>query len=200
MRINISGQDEFERYQKNLKVFAKQIAMLKNRLALQGEANIRNAFLKRFYSGGPAQKNPLAGETIKIRSELVHDGVNFISDTKYSEYLEKGVHRHVMDYLLKAKRPIPIDIGNKVIYRRKTQKTNYLKTRKAIKKHFPFVVEKKIIYRRCTRSSLARGKWVHKGFKKDRHVNDGMGFMESGIAKTLRDGNREIENLKKLIG
>jgi hypothetical protein len=191
MRINVSGQAEFERYQKNLKAFAKQIAMLKNRLALQGEVNIRNAFLKRYYNQ--------TGETIKIRSENIHDGVNFISDTKYSEYLENGVKRHVMKYLLKAKRPIPIDIGNKVIYKRKTQKSSYLKTRKAIKKHFPFKVEKKIIFRRCTNASIARGKWVHKGFKKDRHVNDGMGFMESGIAKTLRDGNREIENLKKLI-
>ena len=74
-----------------------------------------------------------------------------------------------MRYLLKAKKPIPIKDG------------------------------KELIFRVCTPQSIARGNWVHKGIKKDRHVNDGMGFMEAGIDKTVRVASTEIEALKKKI-
>lgn len=161
MPVRALGGDEFNRWRKNLQKFAKQIEMLQRRLALQGEVNIRNAFFKRF--------NSVTGETVKIRSELIPDGVAFYSDTVYSQYLEEGVKRHVMRYLLKAKRPIPFKNG------------------------------KKITFRRVTLKAIAAGKWVHKGIEKDQHVHDGMGFMEAGIDKTLRDANREIENLKKQI-
>jgi hypothetical protein len=190
----MSLSKEFEKYSKNLKIFSSQIRMLKHRLALQGEKNIRNAFFRRGFQSR-------TGETVKIRHKLIHDGVLFISDTEYSQYLENGVKRHVMKYLLKAKRPIPIDIGNKVIYRKanRPKGQRYIRRKGTPIKPMPIKVEKKIIFRRCTRKSIAQGHWVHKGIKKDRHVNNKLGFMEDGIKKTLTDANREIENLKKQI-
>ena len=185
---------ELEKYYQNLKLFTKQITMLKHRLALQGERNIRNAFFRRGFKS-------ITGETVKIRHELVHDGVMFISDTAYSQYLENGVKRHVMKYLLKAKRPIPIDIGNKVIYRKanRPQGRKFIHRKGVPVKPMPIRIEKKVIFRRVTRKSIAQGHWVHKGIRKDRHVNNKLGFMEDGIQKTLRDANREIENLKNQI-
>jgi len=164
MKLKTSGNAEYDRWLRNIAKYAKQIELLKNKLALQGEVNIRNEFFKRFKSR--------TGETVKIRHEFFDDGITFISDTVYSQYLEDGVRSHVMRYLLKAKRPIPLKIS-------KNKKEN--------------------VYRVCTEKGIAQGKWRHKGIEKDRHVGDGLGFMQAGIDKTLLDANKEIENLKSKI-
>ena len=172
--MNLKGHADFERWRKNILKYADDIEKLKNKLALQGEINIRKAFENRGFSN-------ITGKTAKIglSSKINEDSITFISKSVYSEYLENGVRRHVMRYLLNSKKPIPIPI----------QMKDGKKNKKG--KKFNFV--------QCTEQSIARGKWVHKGIKKDRQVNDGMGFMEAGIDKTLRDANKEIESLKKLI-
>ena len=173
--MNLKGHADFERWRKNILKYADDIKKLKEKLALQGEINIRKAFDNRGFSHRVGSTN----SKTEISHRINEDGVTFISNTVYSEYLENGVRRHVMRYLLNSKKPIPIPIQMKDGKKNKGGKK------------FNFV--------HCTEQSIARGKWVHKGIKKDRHVNDGMGFMEAGIDKTLRDANKEIESLKKLI-
>lgn len=54
----------------------------------------------------------------------------------YAPYQEKGVHKHQMTYLLKAKRPIPMS----------------------------FADVKGPIFRKATQKSMDKGKWVHPGY------------------------------------
>lgn len=49
-----------------------------------------------------------------ITFKFTPQGVRYIANTEYASYLEGGVRKHKMKYLLDSKKPIPIDVANNV--------------------------------------------------------------------------------------
>jgi len=70
-----------------------------------------------------------------IKWERGPSSVTWYSDLHYTEYQNYGVRPHQMDYLLKAKRPIPLELP-----------------------------DGKLVFRWATQQSMNRGAWQHPGF------------------------------------
>jgi hypothetical protein len=107
----------------------------------------------------------------KVSSKVLPNSIRFKSNVNHSSYLNDGVKAGYMKKLIGSKRPIPL-----------TDKKT-----------------KRLIFRWATQKSMANGKWYHPGIKKDRKVNDGKGFMEAAMYKTLQAGLREVKKLEQQI-
>ena len=114
------------------KQFKSEFQNLLRRAGMKGVNNIKSEIKKR--------KLIKTGEMIKsVRYKMTKKGVKFIVDSP-AQYLEAGVRKHTMRYLMKAKRPIPIEVS-----------------------------EANVIFRWASPRSFAEGKWKHPGVKKGKH-------------------------------
>jgi len=84
--------------------YKKDIDMLKHRMGVRGVTNIRNEIDKRKKHKSQSQSQMKS----KISYELIKGGVRFTSGVEYSSYLNRGIKKHLMTYLRKAKSAIPL--------------------------------------------------------------------------------------------
>jgi hypothetical protein len=85
--------------------YKKDLQNMLRRIGAKGINNIRSEIRKRdLINTGNMLKN--------VGYRLSPRGVKFEVRTNYAKYLEDGVRRHQMKYLLKSKKPIPIDAAN----------------------------------------------------------------------------------------
>jgi hypothetical protein len=109
--------------------YKKEIQNSLKSIGQKGVNNIRHEIKKRdLIDTGNMSKS--------VRYKLLPKGVKFTIDSP-APFLEKGIRRHTMRYLLNSKGPIPLEdatTGN-------------------------------VIFRWATKKSMARGGWKHPGFK-----------------------------------
>lgn len=90
--------------------------------------------------------------------KMTPQGVRFIVDDP-APFLEKGIRKHQMRYLLKAKRPIPVNVD-----------------------------AMNVVFRWATPKSMNEGKWKHPGFKRGKHfMKDAIRRTRDETAEDIRN-------------
>lgn len=111
------------------KQYKKDMQNVLRKIGMKGVWNIRSEIKKR--------KLIKTGDMYSsVNYKMTPQGVRFIVDEP-APYLEKGIRKHQMKYLMKAKSPIPIDVG-----------------------------DANAIFRWASPRSMQEGKWIYPGFKR----------------------------------
>ena len=132
----------------------------------------KKAFLKEFAKQGKKYirqeidrhnwKHSPEGLKKSIKTKRKPSSVTFYSRHPGALYQNQGVRSHQMKYLLKAKRPIPLETG------------------------------RGLIFRWATRTSMARGGWVHPGYT-------GKKFMQRGLKRARKVLMKKYFKIKGLV-
>lgn len=192
----IKNMKQFEHDVKSMMEFKKQINLLKHRMALFGERNIKKSFYNRF--------NRKSGELAnKIGSNIKAHGIEYVVDVDYSSHLNRGILPHAMRYLIGSKRPIPLQrsklkgfIKGWKDYKWKLRKD---KAGRIIGKKMVKNTDK-VIFRWVTEKSIQKGHWRHPGVRKDKNLNNGLGFMDEAMRQTRSTVQKEVAKLKRQKG
>ena len=133
------------------KQFKSEFQNLLRRAGMKGVNNIRSEIKKR--------KLIKTGEMFKsVNYKMTKKGVKFVV-AHPAPYLEKGIRRHTMRYLMKAKRPIPIEVS-----------------------------EANVIFRWASPKSFAEGHWKHPGFKRGKKfMSSAVKRTREEMSKEFRD-------------
>lgn len=154
LKLKIESSRKRQIFERLKTQYKRDRKKLRDKIGMQGVQNIRREIDKRHLVKTSDMKN-------KIDYKLTKDGIAFISGTEYSRYLEKGIRKHIMKYLRKAKAPIPIQKGGEVLFRTPSEK------------------------------SFKQGKWRHPGFTKGRGffktgINNTVKMMKKEIKEIAR--------------
>jgi hypothetical protein len=129
-RIHIKSTRKRKPAEELRRQYKKEFQNVLRRIGMKGVNNIRSEIKKRdLIDTGKMYKS--------VNYKMTPQGVRFIVDSP-APFLEKGIRKHTMKYLLNSKGPIPIQdasTGN-------------------------------LIFRWATKESMARGGWKHPGFKR----------------------------------
>jgi len=151
-KLEITSSRKRQVYEKLLERYQREVRKVKHKVGMIGVQNIRREIDKR----GMVRTSDMKQ---KVEYKLVKGGVTFTSHVEYSKYLNKGIRKHVMRYLKKAKRPIPI-----------TLKTG------------------EVIFRWASEKSFKRGSWKHPGVKKGKgFFKAGMDLTKQMMYKELAE-------------
>jgi hypothetical protein len=105
IRVTFDKSKGYRKWSKLAGNYRSDFQKLKKRIGVRGITNIQNEIEKRRFRHPGTSTGELEN---KLSYELVERGIKFTSGAEYSSYLNKGIRRHVMTYLRKAKGPIPM--------------------------------------------------------------------------------------------
>ena len=128
-RIQIKTKRKRKPPQRLRKQYKKNFQDVLRKIGQKGVNNIRSEIKKREL----IKTGDMYGS---VGYKMTPQGVRF-SVADPAPYLEKGIRKHQMKYLMKSKSPIPIDVG-----------------------------DANMIFRWASPKSMSEGKWVHPGFKR----------------------------------
>jgi len=127
MRIHVQSKRKRKPPERLLKEYKKKFQDVLRSVGMKGVNNIRSEIKKR----NLIKSGDMYGS---VGYKMTPQGVRFSVDSP-AQFLEKGIKKHQMKYLMKSKKPIPIPDG-------------------AVN----------TIFRWATPKSMAEGKWMHPGF------------------------------------
>jgi hypothetical protein len=104
MNIFVKSKRKIDIASKLKAKYKKEVQNTYRSIGQKGVNNIRSEIKKRDLI--------LTGDMYRsVRYKMTPNGVKYLVDEPAS-YLEKGIRKHQMKYLMKSKKPIPVDVAN----------------------------------------------------------------------------------------
>lgn len=106
MRIKVKTTRKRKPPQRLRKEYKREMQNMFRRVGMKGVNNIRSEIKKRDLIDTGAMYN-------SVNYKMTPQGVRF-EVASPAPYLNQGIKKHQMKYLMKAKRPIPVDVSNAI--------------------------------------------------------------------------------------